>query len=158
MDRRENRFVRTPNCIRRMGSGVAMIIVLVIGPLACSSDPVVPTNELPEALFGSWSWTGASGGIAGVSITPESAGYTMTLVFAALDQVSLFRGGVVQASTTFDFVLGLDDVSATRSAQLLYAEGLPGFFQEQWVDIDTAGDLVLSDPCCDGFTYGWSRD
>jgi len=135
-----------------------MIIALVIGPLACSSDPVVPTNALPEALFGSWSWTGASGGIAGVSITPEPAGYTMTLVFTVPNQVNLFRDGVVQGSTTFDFVPGVNDVSAIRSAQLLYAEGLPGFFQEQWMDIDTAGDLAVSDPCCDGFTYGWSRD
>lgn len=81
----------------------------------------------------------------------------MTLVFTAPNQVSLFRDGVAQASTTFDFVPGVNDVSATPSVQLLYAEGVPGFFQEQWVRIDEVADLVLSDPCCDGFTYGWSR-
>ena len=156
MGRREKRSGRGPNRIKRVLSGMVMVIA-VIGPLACSSDPTVPLNALPEALFDNWSWTVASGGIAGVSITPESEGYTMTLVFTAPNQVSLFRDGVAQASTTFDFVPGVNDVSATLSAQLLYAEGLPGFFQEQWVRIDEVGDLVLSDPCCDGFTYGWSR-
>lgn len=158
MGRKEKRVESGVNRGRKALSRVVMALAVVVVPMACRSDPTVPVNELPEALFGSWSWTGASGGIAGVTITPESEGYTLTLVFTAPNQVSLFRDGVVQASTTFEFVPGLEAVSVSRLAQLRYAEGLPGFFQEQWVDVTEAGDLVLSDPCCDGFTYGWSRD
>jgi hypothetical protein len=61
MGRREKRSGRGPNRIKRVLSGMAMVIA-AIGPLACSSDPTVPLNALPEALFGNWSWTVASGG------------------------------------------------------------------------------------------------
>ena len=43
------------------------------------------------------------------------------------------------------------------SAQLLYAQPLTGF-DAQGVEITEAGDLVLSDPCCDGFVYEWRRE
>ena len=43
------------------------------------------------------------------------------------------------------------------SARLLYDQPLTGF-DEQWVEITEAGDLVLSDPCCDGFVYEWHRE
>ena len=57
-------------------------------------------------------------------------------------------------TTTFEFVPLMDNGSAVRSTQLLYAQPLTGF-DEQWVEIIEAGDLVLSDPCCDGFVYEW---
>ncbi len=56
-------------------------------------------------------------------------------------------------TTTFEFVPPLDN----GSAQLLYAQPPTGV-DEQWVEITEAGDLVLSDPCCDGFVYEWRRE
>ncbi len=68
----------------------------------------------------------------------------------------MFRDGVPEVTTTFEFVPLMDNGSTVRSAQLLYAQPLTGF-DEQWVEITEAGDLVLSDPCCDGFVYEWRR-
>ncbi len=159
MEREMGQFGTERQSSLRTAWRIAVTLAAIVVPVAGSSDPTaLDTDDLPDALFGSWSWTGASGGIAGVTITPESEGYTLTLVFTSPNLVTLSRDGVVQASTTFEFVPGIDDTSVSRSAQLRYAESIPGFFDEQWVEIDKEGDLVLSDPCCDGFTNGWTRN
>jgi hypothetical protein len=133
------------------------MIVVLLGAAACGSDPTVPeTADLPQALFGTWSWIRSTGGIAGVTQTPQTEGYTRTLTFTAPNQMTLAKDGVVEVTTTFEFVPLVDNGSAVRSAQLVYAEPLTGW-DEQWVEVTESGDLVLSDPCCDGFTYEWRR-
>ena len=120
-------------------------------------DPTVPdTDDLPQALFGTWSWIRSTGGIAGVTQTPQTEGYTRTLTFTAPNQVTMARDGVVEVTTTFEFVPLVDNGSVVRSAQLVYAEPLTGW-DEQWVELTDPDHLVLTDPCCDGFTYEWSR-
>jgi hypothetical protein len=125
---------------------------------ACASNPTASgEDELPEALFGTWSWIRATGGIAGSTLTPESEGYMRTLTFTPPNQVEMFRDGVVEATTTFVFVPKTAAGSAVRSAQLLYTQSVVGF-DEQWVEILEIENLVLSDPCCDGFVYEWRRE
>ena len=67
------------------------------------------------------------------------------------------RDGVPEVTTTFEFVPLMGDGSTVSSAQVLYAQPLTGF-DGQWVEITQAGDLLLSDPCCDGFVYEWRRE
>ena len=133
------------------------MMVALLGLAACGSDPTVPdTDDLPQALFGTWSWIRSTGGIAGVTQTPQTEGYTRTLTFTAPNQVTMARDGVVEVTTTFEFVPLVDNGSVVRSAQLVYAEPLTGG-DEQWVELTDPDHLVLTDPCCDGFTYEWSR-
>ena len=54
------------------------------------------------------------------------------------------------------FVPAMDEGSAVHPAQLVYAQALMGF-DTQRIEIDESGDLVLTDPCCDGFVFEWSR-
>ena len=110
-------------------------------------------DELQPALFGAWSWVRATGGIAGTTRTPDSEGYTRTLTFTPPNQVQMLQDGVPGVTTTFEFIPPTNN----GSAQLLYAQSLLGF-DEQWVEITETGDLVLSDPCCDGFVYEWRRE
>ncbi len=139
--------------IRRMS--VTLLALAVLIAAGCGSDPVdVFEDRLPEALFGTWTWIQASGGITGEVRTPETEGFTRTLVITAPNQIEVLRDGQAEVSTTFEFVPETEAGSAVRSAQLLYAIPLMGF-PEQWVLITVEGVLVLSDPCCDGFTYEW---
>ena len=155
---------RQRNCVAEKGKGsrvrslvVPLTLVVLLAPAACSSDATGPgEDELLQALFGTWSWIRATGGIAGTTRTPQSEGYMRTLTFTPPNQVEMARDGVPEVTTTFEFVPLMDNGSAVRSAQLLYAQPLTGF-DEQWVEITEAGDLVLSDPCCDGFVYEWRR-
>jgi hypothetical protein len=133
-------------------------LVVLIATSAWASNPTASEgDELPDALFGTWSWVQASGGIAGGTITPESEGYTRTLIFISPNQVEVLRDGVAEATTPFEFVPLTMAGSAVRSAQLLYAQSVVGF-DEQWVEIIETGELILSDPCCDGFVYEWRRE
>jgi len=155
---RQSKRVTWNKGIRGRASLFAGVLAVVLVPAACSSDPTAPDgDQLPGALFGSWSWIQSSGGIAGTTRTPETEGYTETVTFTAPNQVTLLRDGATRGTTTFEFVPLMDNGSAVRSAQLLYAESLTGF-AEQWVQITEGGNLVLSDPCCDGFTSEWSRE
>lgn len=158
MGRRRNRVQGKGSGGRFRSLVVPLALLVLLTPAACSSDPTAPEkDELPQALFGTWSWIRSTGGIAGTTRTPESEGYTQTLTFTAPNQIELFRDGVAAAATTFEFVPLTAAGSAIRSAQLLYARSLTGF-SEQWVEIIEGGNLVLSDPCCDGFASEWSRE
>ena len=136
---------------RRIEATLLALAVLAVA--ACSSNPVAADDEqLPGALFGTWAWIQATGGIAGQVRTPETEGFTRTLVITVPNQIEVLRDGQSEVSTTFEFV----PETAAGSAQLLYAQPLMGF-PEQWVEILEDGGLVLSDPCCDGFTYEWRQ-
>ncbi len=104
----------------------AMLLGLaVLAVAACSSDPVaVEDEQLPGALFGTWSWIRATGGIAGQVRTPETEGFTRTLVITAPNEIEVMRDGQTEVSTTFEFVPETEVGSAVRSAQLLYAQPL----------------------------------
>jgi hypothetical protein len=133
---------------------VALTVLAVAG---CDSDPVATNDgQLPEALFGAWIWIQATGGIAGEVRTPDTEGFTRTLVFAAPNRVELLRDGRTKVSTTFDFVPVTEADGGVRSGQLLYTLPLMGF-PKQSVLISVEGVLVLADPCCDGFTYEWRQ-
>jgi len=103
-----------------------------------------------DQILGSWDWEESSGGIAGTTITPESAGYTMTLEFTGSGEVEMVRGDVV-ASSGYRIVL-TDDGNAER---IVYDVSLLGFDTQEVTFV--AGRLVLTDPCCDGFSYRFVR-
>jgi hypothetical protein len=137
---------------------VPLTLVALLATVACNSDPTASEeDELLQALFGTWEWIQATGGISGTTRTPDSEGYTWTLTFTRPNQVEILRDGVPEVTTTFEFVPLMDNGTAAQSAQLLYTQSLTGV-DEQWVEITEAGDLVLSDPCCDLFAYEWRRE
>ncbi len=158
MGRQRNRIAGKGKGGRARALVVPLTLLALFVSAACGSDPTAPEeDELLQSLFGTWSWIRATGGIAGTTRKPQSDGYTQTLTFTPTNQVEMARDGVPEVTTTFEFVPLMAAGSAVRSAQLLYAQPLTGF-DEQWVEITEAGDLVLSDPCCDGFVYEWRRE
>jgi len=133
------------------------LIPAVFAVAGCGSNSIVDIeDELPEALFGTWTWMSATGGIAGQTITPETEGFERTLVISLPNRVELLKDGQTEVSTTFEFIPETMAGSAIRSAELLYALPLMGP-PRQWVSITETGELVLVDPCCDRFAYAWER-
>ena len=73
---------------------VPLTLVVLLAPAACSSDPTgTEEDDLLQALFGTWSWIQATGGISGTTRTPDSEGYTRTLTFTPPNQVEMLRDG-----------------------------------------------------------------
>ena len=127
------------------------VFVTICGSmLAGCSNPVEPPAD---SLFGVWEWVRADGGIAGETRTPETEGFTMQLRISRPDRIQLDRDGVAQVVTRFEFIpsSGTDFPFPPR---LRYEAPILGQ-DEQELRFSENGELILSDPCCDGFAYTW---
>ncbi len=132
---------------RRLKPGLLAYVCLAL--LSSCSTPVEP---IPDSLFGAWEWVRAEGGIAGVTITPESEGFTMALRITPPDRIELSRNGEVEVATRFE-LLPASGTDFPFPARLRYDEPVLG--QEEQELRLSDGALALTDPCCDGFTYFW---
>ncbi|MDX1396186.1 MAG: hypothetical protein R3195_17530 [Gemmatimonadota bacterium] len=137
-----------------------ILVVLLAFVAACSdSDPTGPPgpndDEFVELLYGSWDWTYAMGGIAGETITPASEGYTRQVVLSEPNLIELYRDGALEVSTTFEFLPAEDLGDISQPATLRYADPILGF-DEQEVGFSIEGELILIDPCCDGYLWAWA--
>ncbi len=123
------------------------VLAAVCGALlsGCSS----PVEPPPDSLFGVWEWVRAEGGIAGVTLTPETEGFTRQLRIARPDRIQLDRDGVAEVVTRFELIPS----SGTDFPRLRYDEPILG--QEEHELRLSEGELILTDPCCDGFAYTW---
>ena len=132
----------------RNGSiGAALSVVLLVGGCSQSTAP-----EL-DLLDGRWLWVDATGGIAGMTITPASVGYTMTVEYSsqpggpALFRV--LRDGQLFSETTVE---RFGELKGT----LRYRDPVLGW-PEQEFELRGADTLLLVDGCCDGFAYRFER-
>lgn len=124
--------------------GPALLAVLIGFVFLGCSDPVEP---VPDELFGVWEWVQSHGGIAGVTLTPQSEGYTFQLRITRPDRIQLERDGVAQVTTTFEMI------RSDGSDFLRYHDPILGRTEHQLSM--SMGELVLTDPCCDGFVHTW---
>jgi hypothetical protein len=126
-----------------------VLVTLCGAALSACSTPVEPP---PDSLFGVWEWVRADGGIAGVTLTPETEGFTLQLRITRPDRIQLDRDGVTEIVTRFELIpsSGTDFPFPPR---LRYEEPILG--QEEQELRLSEGELVLTDPCCDGFAYTW---
>lgn len=133
----------------RWGS-TALLAVLLAG---CSQS----TSTEFDALNGRWSWIDSVGGIAGMTITPASAGYTMTIEFIGVGssqaRLRVLRDGVLFGETTVERM----GAAGGLSGELNYANAVLGFAQQEFT-ITNGDTLVLQDGCCDGFSYRFQRE
>ena len=128
--------------LRRFGVLAAVCGALLPG---CSS----PVEPPPDSLFGVWEGGRAEGGIGGVTLTPETEGFTRQLRIARPDRIQLDRDGVAEVVTRFELIPS----SGTDFPRLRYDEPILG--QEEHELRLSEGELILTDPCCDGFAYTW---
>jgi hypothetical protein len=134
----------TMDRLYRFGGLTAVCGALLSG---CSS----PVEPPPDSLFGVWEWVRAEGGVAGVTLTPETEGYTLQLKITRPDRIQLDRDGVAEVVTRFELIPS----SGTDFPWLRYDEPILGQ-DEQELRL-SEGELILTDPCCDGFAYTWHR-
>jgi hypothetical protein len=109
-----------------------------------------------DRLEGRWEWREATGGIAGRTITPASEGYTMELRFLDGDDVELHRSGQPQTNATYRLATGSDEGSFAGKDVVRFTPALFGW-DEMLIQLSVEGELILTDGCCDGYTYTFVR-
>lgn len=129
----------------------AMGAVGLVAGFALAGCETLPTSGLVLDLVGEWEWEQSVGGIAGVTNTPQSVGYTQRLIFRSDSSVDLMRNGALVKSVTFT-VLPLPDAGQW---DVTYSEPTIGF-EMQRAEV-RSNLLILTDPCCDGFVSRFNR-
>lgn len=127
-----------------------LAVCLALAASACA-DGVAPDAE---GLVGAWRWVEASGGFAGETLTPESTGQSMLLIFGEDGLARVYgeerrdRGTPYEATERSTVTYPVWDVR--------YDRALFGF-ETQVASLPTPDELVLADPCCDGYVWRFER-
>jgi hypothetical protein len=137
---------------RRVHSAVAVAIVAAL-TAACTGNS---TAVSPGDLDGAWRWIRSTGGITGGVRTPDTEGHEYELEFHG-DSVVLRRPGVLEIVAWTDYTLAVAEEGTPLAGQdVIRYETSPFGFDEQAIH-RTGNQLVLTDPCCDGFTWEFVR-
>ena len=126
--------------------GFAVLAAICGSFVTGCSSPVEPP---PNGLSGVWEWVRSEGGIAGATLTPATEGYTLQLRITRADRLQLDRDGVAEVVTRFELI------PSSGKDRLRYDEPVLG--QTEHAVMLSDGELILTDPCCDGFTHTWIK-
>lgn len=130
-----------------------LLATVVLSTSGCSKLVVdIAEPELPPDVFGGWVWSETLRIEDGVTETPETQGFSLTLNISEPNAFELLRDSELESSGTIRFVPG----NGSQPAQFLYSAlmlGAAGHF----VEFNAQGDLVLTDTCCGGIRYTFRR-
>lgn len=112
------------------------------------------TGLSEDPIVGDWAWVRSTGGIAGVTQTPATEGYSVTLRFTSAGEAEWVQDGTLRQRTTYQ--VAIKSEGGTPVWVVTYAQPLFGF-EQQDATFPTSRTLVLTDPCCDGFVSEFVR-
>ena len=124
-----------------------LVIGFVLLLAACRSASFEPSAD---RLSGTWRWVESTGGIGGFRYTPASLHYNVELRFAG-GQVSALRNDSLKSTSAF--TIRGDEVTYQPSLSVFTF----GSIDSQNLAHMSGDTLVLSDPCCDRFSYVFVR-
>ena len=119
--------------------------------ITCSSDT---TGRVPTALYGSWNWVKSVGGIAGMTITPASAGYTRKVVYNPNMTFESYKNDSLE--NIYPFSVYYITESTLDSFPVVHYDSLPAY-QDQSIYSITNDTLVSLDRCVDCFSHTYVR-
>lgn len=116
----------------------------------CTGDHAAAPVQ--TGLAGSWRWISSSGGFAGETITPASAGYTRIVVYYPDGRYEEYRNSAIARSTRYTLVRETPPTRPDQKDVVYYADD-PSV--SQIVTLSGTDTLFLYDSCmdCYGHTY-----
>src|SRR5437763_1165832 len=97
-------------------------------PLESCTKDQVNSNTHPGfnmKLYKSWNWIESSGGLAGKTITPVSAGYSLAIEFRSTGICKRFKNGQLQSETTFVINKGTSIYNPDSVDLIKYSDNYP---------------------------------
>jgi hypothetical protein len=130
---------------------VKMITILSIGVYFFSSCE--DSEEVKHRIVGKWNWIQSFGGYAGHYITPQSAGYSKTIIFDVNKYYSVFRDDSLTEKTTYQITY--EDIWGDQELEeILTIEGDP---IKQVIEFEGIDTLKLLENCFDCYNHTFIR-
>jgi hypothetical protein len=131
----------------------AIAILLLVG---CNKSTDFPNKAL-EKIIGEWEWEEASGGFAGITVTPASEGYTESLLFQNNGEYIKYRDSLEYQSYYYWIEEGRS-IFSTEPAYLLRLGSRDHLTIDFTYSIDLEVDvLYLNEECNDCFRFKYSK-
>lgn len=135
--------------------GFVLLSWLILAGAGCASSGPAGLDE--EALVGRWSWVESFGGIAGMHLTPASTGVQREILFLGHGRAQLWVNGQRVRTTGWETGVGTAEGLLPGQQVVRWEVSLLGGWEEQAVAFPSPDTLILTDPCCDGFEWTFTR-
>ncbi|AFK03098.1 hypothetical protein Emtol_1958 [Emticicia oligotrophica DSM 17448] len=129
-----------------------LLIFATLFTFSCSKEEVKATNETTNSLVGEWRWISSTGGIAGKTITPSTAGYERRLVLTSDLKFSRYKDNKLEISGTYQITQGKSIYKPEQVDFIKFSDSTSAVIMSQ-----TADELSLADNFYDGFSESYQR-
>lgn len=123
------------------------ILVLVFLMSSCAKEE---DQDEPVEFIGNWSWIETSGGIAGITETPESTGSSVKLEISS-GSIKRYVNGDMVSELSYAIETGTSIVGGEQE-MIVYEDA-----SKQAVFL-TGDQLMLVDECFDCYQYTYTKD
>jgi hypothetical protein len=131
-----------------------LLVFVFAGILSCKTAAIQSDrDDQYKALQGKWQWIKSTGGFAGKTITPQSAGYRSSIEFKKDNSVLVYRNDSLTNQAKFTLVKTKTIFSADSAYVLKYE---PEMMEEAIIKA-TKDTLILADNVYDGFAKTYIR-
>ncbi len=113
-----------------------------------------PRPCIPDTLYGSWYWLKSVGGIAGMTHTPMSVGYTQKIVLSRDNVIRFYKNDSLVIMCPFD-VYYITTSENDSTPAIHYFDTRKAI--DQTINFATADTLILNDMCIDCFSNTYVR-
>lgn len=142
----------------RPGCGLALF-ACAVWLSGCAAEPQPGEGG---AIRGAWRWIGSSGGIVGISPSPDTEGLGLIFFFHRDDRLSVYQDGAMVAAIGFVPGYARPDSASSSTRVLEYTNPLTVFpfdpgIERHFVRRVGRDTLVLSDPCCRRYEHALVR-
>lgn len=121
--------------------------------MSCSKDDgkSIAAESSTAKLIGNWNWTASSGGIDGITHTPESTGNTI-LLEVSNNTVKKYVNGNLESERNYSTETGISIIFGEPKEMMIYESGI-----NQTIVL-TENNLVLYDECYDCFQNEYTKE
>lgn len=129
-----------------------LLILAALFAFSCTKEEVLATSESTSSLVGEWRWVSSTGGIAGKTITPSSAGYERKLILTTDLKFSRYKDNILESSGTYQITQGKSIYKSEQVDFIKFSDGTSSVIISQ-----SASELSLADNFYDGFGEVYQR-
>jgi hypothetical protein len=110
--------------------------------------------EIDDSIVGNWIWYETSGGIGGITETPESTGETRKVVFQDNGNVTFFTNDIITLASTYSLA-SEDTIISNDPLPVVKIEGIDSFYYIY--SFPDENELELQENVNDGFIYNYRK-